>query len=61
MPGSSTTLQLLRTMDDWTEELDNGKGVEFVYIDFQEAFDRVPHQRLLGTIAKYGIQGKAPN
>ena len=61
VPRRSTTLQLLRTMDDCTEELINGKEVDIVYIDFQKAFDSVPHQKLLGTIANYGIQGKTPN
>ena len=60
-PGRSTTLQLLRTMHDWTEKLDNGNEVDIVYIDFQKAFDSVPLHRLLGTRAKYGIQGKALN
>ena len=61
MPGVSTTLQSLRTMDDWTEELANGKEVHIGYIDFQKPFDSVPHQGFLGTIAKYDIQGKIHN
>ena len=58
MPGWSTTSHLPRTMDDWTEELHNKKEVDIVYIGFPKASDSVPHQRVPGTIAKYGIRGK---
>ena len=61
MPRRSTILQLLRTMDDLKKELDNGNEVNIAYIDFQKAFDSVPHQRLLGTKTKCGIQEKSPN
>ena len=30
--GCSTTLQLLRALDHWTAELDNGNEIEFVYL-----------------------------
>ena len=42
VPGRSTTLQLLRVLDDWTAELDSGNEVDIIYIDFQVAFDSVP-------------------
>ena len=51
----STTLQLLKALDDWTEALDNGFEVDVIYTDFQKAFDKVPHQRLLGKMKAYGI------
>ena len=58
VPGSSTTLQLLRALEDWTAELDSGNEVDIIYIDFQKAFDSVPHKRLLRIIEFYGIRGK---
>ena len=58
VPGRSTTLQLLRALEDWTAELDSGNEVDIIYIDFQKAFDRVPDKRLLRTIEFYGIRGK---
>ena len=61
LPGRSTTLQLLKALVDWTAELDKGFEVDIVYIDFQKAFDSVPHKRLLNTISKYGIKGKTLN
>ena len=59
VPGRSTTLQLLRALEDWTTELDAGNEVDIIYIDFQKAFDSVPHKRLLHIIEYYGIRGKA--
>ena len=35
----------------------NTKGVDAIYLDYQKAFDRVPHKRLLKKLAAYGIQG----
>ena len=58
VPGRSTTLQLLRALEDWTAELDSGNEVDIIYIDFQKAFDSVPHKRLLRIIEFDGIRGK---
>ena len=32
-------------------------AVDIIYLDFKKAFDSVPHQRLLGKIKSYGIEG----
>ena len=32
-----------------------------LYIDFQKAYDCVPHKRLLKSISKYGVKGKIVN
>ena len=53
--GRSTTLQLLTVLDMWTEALDRGFSIDVIYMDFQKAFDVVPHRRLLGKIKSYGI------
>ena len=45
--GRSTTLQLLKVMNEWTEILDNGGSIDSVYMDFMKAFDKVPHKRLI--------------
>ncbi len=55
IPKRSTTLQLLKVLDYWTKALDEGYTIDTVYMDFQKAFDKVPHKRLLYKIAKYGI------
>ena len=57
LSGRSTTLQLLKVLDNWTEILDEGGSIDAVYMDFMKAFDKVPHRRLLTKIHHYGIQG----
>ena len=34
--------------------VDNGSPVYVVYLNFQKAFDKVPHQRLLIKLKAYG-------
>lgn len=53
--GRSSTLQLLKVLDEWTEALDEGNSIDCVYMDFQKAFDTVPHRRLLSKIKSYGF------
>ena len=50
--GKSCTTQLLEFLEDLTEALDSGKDVDIIYLDFQKAFDKVPHKRLLKN---YGL------
>ena len=56
--GRSCTTQLLEVLDKWTEALEQGDSMDAIYLDFAKAFDTVPHQRLLVTLAGYGIGGK---
>ena len=58
VPGRSYITQLLMVLEIWTEMLDDGDPVDAVYLDFRKAFDSVPHQRLLGKLKAYGINGK---
>ena len=53
--GRSTCLQLLKILNDWTESIENGKFSDCIYLDYQKAFDTVPHQRLLSKIKSYNI------
>ena len=55
--GRSTTLQLLKVLDDWTEIMDNNGQVDIIYMDFMKAFDQVPYKRLLHKVQSYGING----
>ena len=58
MPKRSTTLQLLKVFDEWSEIIDEGGQVDCVYLDFQKAFDSVPHHRLLEKLKHIGITGE---
>ena len=42
-----------------TYDTDNNKAVDLVYLDFQKAFDMVPHERLMLKVNAHGIQGDA--
>ena len=55
--GRSTTLQLLKVLDEWTSILDQGGTIDVIYFDFMKAFDKVHHGRLLAKLKSYGIDG----
>ena len=40
-----------------TCHLDNGYSIDVIYLDFQKAFDIVPHQHLLQKLTSFGIHG----
>jgi ribonuclease P/MRP protein subunit RPP40 len=50
-------LQLLHMLDKWTSYLENGGQVDAAYTDFEKAFDKVPHKRLISKLSAYGING----
>ena len=57
-PKRSCTLQLLHTLEDWSQMIEDGNTVDAIYLDYQKAFDAVPHQRLLSKLKACGIGGK---
>jgi len=40
-----------------TNQVDEGKAVDVVYMDFSKAFDKVPHGSLLQKMRRHGIEG----
>jgi hypothetical protein len=58
MGGRSTLLQLLKVLDKWTSVLDEGGVLNAVYMDFMQAFDKVPHTRLLVKMKVNGLSEK---
>lgn len=48
---------LLTTLNDWTQALDEGSCVHACYLDISKAFDRVNHDLLLKKLQKLGIKG----
>jgi ribonucleases P/MRP protein subunit RPP40 len=37
----------LEFVENVTEWVDNGEPVDLIYLDFQKAFDKVPHRELV--------------
>ena len=56
--GRSCLSQLLIHFDRITYELEHGKGVDVIYLDFAKAFDKVDHGITLNKLASTGIKGK---
>ena len=46
----SCLTNLLESFEEWTAALDDHYTVDVIYLDIKEAFDSVPHQRLLSKI-----------
>ena len=42
-----------------TYDTENNIVVDLVYVDFQKAFDKVPHERIMVKVNAHGIQGDA--
>ena len=42
----SCLTNLLATLEEWTEATENGYGIDILFLDYQKAFDTVPHHRL---------------
>ena len=55
--GRSCLTNLLTALNDWTSALDNGIGINVIFLDFQKAFNTVPHCRLIKKLDVYGIKG----
>ena len=59
--GRSCLSNLLTTLEDWTDTLDDKACVDIAYLDFRKAFDLVSHKHLLLKLQKHGINGKIGN
>ncbi|XP_038671336.1 uncharacterized protein LOC119975618, partial [Scyliorhinus canicula] len=55
--GRSCLTNLIEFFEKVTEQVDKGRAVDVVYMDFSKAFDKVPHGRLLQKIRRLGIEG----
>ena len=46
---------MLCFFEEITKWVDEGSPVDVIYLDFQKAFDKVPHQRLILKLKSHGI------
>jgi len=53
--GRSCLTNLLEVFEHWTRCLDEGYGVDVIYLDYRKAFDTVPHQRLITKLRSMGF------
>ena len=55
LKARSCLTNLLCFLEEITKWVDDGSPVDVVYLDFQKAFYKVPHQRLLLKLKAHGI------
>ncbi len=58
LEARSCLTNLLEFLEKVTNWMDEGSPVDVIYLDFQKAFDKVPHARLIEKIKSHGINGK---
>ena len=58
MEGRSCLTNLLETFEEVTRMMDEGGGVDMIYLDYSKAFDSVPHKRLLSKMKAYRVNEK---
>ena len=55
LKARSCLTHLLCFFEEITKWVDDGSPVDVIYLDFQKAFDKVPHQRLILKLTSHGM------
>ena len=56
--GLSCESQLAITVDQLQKRLDDKQQIDLIILDFQKAFDKLPHRHLLHKLHESGIHGQ---
>ena len=56
-PGSSTQEAILSAIRDWHTSLEKQRSVGCIFFDLSKAFDSLPHQLVLDSLAACGVSG----
>ena len=55
LKARSCLTNLLCFFEEITKRVDEGSPVDVIYLDFQKAFDKVPHQRIILKLKSHGM------
>ena len=61
LKARSCLTNLLCFLEEITKWVNDGSSVDVIYLDFQKAFDKVPHQRLILKLKSHGIGNSIVN
>ena len=50
---------LLKTIESWKKQFDNGEKVRVIFMDLSKAFDTINHSLLLAKRKAYGFSNQA--
>ena len=57
----SCLTNLLESLEDWTQIIDNNNGLDIIFCDYKKAFDSVPHRRLIKNLQHMVSEAKYYN
>ena len=57
----STITSLIRSTDEWLNNIDFQKINMTIFLDLKKSFDTVDHKLLLEKLSRYGVQGNVIN
>ena len=55
LKASSCLPNLLCFLEEITKWVDEGSPVDVIYLDFQKAFDKVPHQKTTNQVKRHVV------
>ncbi len=61
LKARSCLTNLLCFLEEITKRVDEGSPVDVIYLDFQKAFDKVPHQRQIVKLKSHGMGNSIVN